>query len=83
MKSLVVVLFFVAAAVAVPNLSSTAAAQGFDRDGCLRNCQSLRPVGGSRAGWAIYQRCMADCEREFWNEFDEKIEDLERKRDEK
>ena len=64
----------------VPVLSCTATAQGsFDRDGCLRSCEALKGTG--RTGWAQYQRCVADCEREFWNEYDEKIRDLERERD--
>ena len=81
MKSLVVVLFLVVASVAVPILASTAEAQGFDRDSCLRGCAWLRPSGRGMGGWQNYQNCMAECERQFWNEFDDKIKELERERD--
>lgn len=81
MKSLVVVLFLVVASVAVPVLSSTAAAQVVDRDGCLRGCAWLRPVGRGMGGWAAYQNCVAACEKEFWDDFDDKTGELERERD--
>jgi hypothetical protein len=81
MKSLVVVLVLLVAFVAVPTFSSTAVAQ-FDRDGCLRSCESLKPIGRGMGAWGAYQRCVADCERQFWDEFDEKVRDAERKRDE-
>ncbi len=80
MKSLVVVLFLMVAFVAIPSLSSTAVAQGFDRDGCLRDCEPLKPIARGM-NWAAYQRCVADCERQFWDEYDENIKDLERERD--
>ncbi len=82
MKSLVVVLLFVVASVAIPILASTAAAQGaFDRDSCLRGCAWLKPIGRGHGGWINYQNCMAECERRFWNDFDDKTRDLERERD--
>jgi hypothetical protein len=80
MKTLLHVTVVMAVLASVPILSCMATAQGdFDRDGCLRSCAALRPTG--RSGWAIYQRCVADCERQFWDEYDEKISDLERERD--
>jgi hypothetical protein len=83
MKFLACALMLVMAAVAVPVLSSTAAAQGgFDRDSCLRNCAWLRPTGRGSGGWMNYQNCMAECERRFWKDFDDKTRDLERERDE-
>ncbi len=83
MKSLLLVLFLAIASVAVPILSSTAAAQGFDRDSCLRGCAWLRPTGRDFGGWMNYNNCVAECERQFWNEFDDNIKDLERERDNK
>jgi len=82
MKSLACALMLVVAAVTVPVLSSTVAAQGaFDRDSCLRNCAWLRPTGPSSGGWMSYQNCMAECERRFWKDFDDRTSDLERERD--
>jgi hypothetical protein len=82
MKTLLHVTVVMAALALVPILSCTSTAQGsFDRDGCLRGCAALKPVGRGMGGWAAYQSCVADCERQFWNEFDEKIDDLERERD--
>ena len=83
MRSLVAVLFLVIASVAVPILSSTAEAQGgFDRDSCLRSCAWLRPIGGRNyGGWMNYQNCMAECERQFWKDFDDTARSLERERD--
>jgi hypothetical protein len=81
MKSLVVALFLVVASVAVPALSSTAAAQTVDRDGCLRNCAWLKPTGRGMGSWMNYQNCVAACEKEFWDDFDDKTKELERERD--
>jgi hypothetical protein len=82
MKSLVVVLFLVVASVGVPVLSSTAEAQDFDRDSCLRGCAWLKPIGSrSYGGWMNYNNCVSDCEKRFWAEFDDKTSELERERD--
>ncbi len=81
MKSLIIALWFVGACVAISLLSSTAAAQGFDRDSCLRGCAWLRPMGKDYGGWMNYSNCMADCERRFWKDFDDKTKELERERD--
>ncbi len=56
-------------------------AQGdFDRDGCLRSCDWLKPRVGA-GSWAAYSNCVAECERAFWDEFNRKEKDLERERD--
>jgi len=82
MKSLVVAIFLLVAFVAVPALSPTAEAQGVDRDGCLRNCAWLKPIGARDYGaWMNYQNCVAACEKEFWDDFDDKTRELERERD--
>jgi hypothetical protein len=81
MKSLIIALSFVIACLAVSLLSSTAAAQDFDRDSCLRGCAWLRPMGKDYGGWMNYSNCMADCERRFWQDFDDKTRELERERD--
>jgi hypothetical protein len=82
MKSLVVALFFVVlCCLAVSLSSSTATAQGFDRDSCLRGCAWLRPTGKDFGGWMNYSNCMADCEKRFWKEFDDQTRELEQERD--
>jgi hypothetical protein len=83
MKPLAAVLFLIVASVAVPILASTVAAQGFDRDSCIRGCAWLRPVPGRNYGgqWMNYQNCVSDCEKRFWDNFDEETRDLERERD--
>ncbi len=81
MKSLVVAFCFVIACVAVSLLPSTAAAQGFDRDSCIRGCAWLKPTGRDYGGWINYSNCIADCERRFWKEFDDETGRLERERD--
>ncbi len=82
MKAFVIVLFFVVASVAVPILSSTAAAQAdFDRDACLRKCAWHKPFGTNYGQWMNYEKCISDCERRSWNGVDDKTKDLERERD--
>ncbi len=82
MKSLVAVLLFIAATLALPGFPLTAAAQdSFDRDSCIRGCAWLRPTGRNYGGWMNYQNCIADCEKRFWRDFDDRTRDLERERD--
>ena len=84
MRSLVVGLFLGIASLAVPILSSPAAAQGaFDRTTCLQGCAWLKPTDarGAYGQWMNYQNCVSDCEKRFWADFDDKTRDLERERD--
>lgn len=52
------------------------------RQECLRDCREwLEPFGGrgGRGGWQqgrIYARCVAECERKFWKEWDREMQDL-------
>ena len=65
----------------VPVLFLPSPAQGiFDRDGCIRSCDWLKPRTGM-GGYQTWANCIRDCEKAFWDEFDENQKDLERERD--
>ncbi|MGO9571414.1 MAG: hypothetical protein ACLP5H_28145 [Desulfomonilaceae bacterium] len=56
---------------------------GFDRETCERDCReqygvSFGPRDDPRA--RLYARCIQECERQFWKDFDSRTRDLEREK---
>jgi len=56
-----------------------------DRDSCIQSCRDwITPFawgfGGGRGGYSNYQyaRCVQECDAQFWNEFDRKMDRLKR-----
>lgn len=56
-----------------------------DRDSCIQNCRDwVTPYAwgfrGGRRGYNgyLYAKCVQDCDTQFWNEFDRKMDDLKR-----
>jgi len=52
-----------------------------DREDCLRECRERFGLGwGPNDPLArAYARCVQDCEQQFWQDFDRRTKDLERK----
>ena len=59
-----------------------------DLSSCQQDCRSRygidmyilqfgpgRGGGGDRGAYYLYARCIADCNRQFWNRFDKKMEE--------
>jgi len=54
-----------------------------DRDSCIQSCRDwVTPYAwGFRRGYGgynsyLYAKCVQDCDTQFWNEFDRKMDDL-------
>lgn len=62
----------------------------FDRESCEQSCRSRYGVGpipyveeqgwggrgGTRPGYYLYAACIDSCNRTYWRDFDQKMEDL-------
>lgn len=56
---------------------------GFDREGCELDCRSRWDAwfGTPRGGQGrMYWRCLENCDRKFWREYDRDIRDLEKEK---
>lgn len=65
----------------------------FDREGCEQSCRSRYGVGplpyteeqgwggrggGDYGGYYLYASCIDSCNRQYWRDFDRKMEDLKK-----
>jgi hypothetical protein len=55
----------------------------FDRETCERDCREAYggwPGGSNDPRARLYARCIQDCERQFWQDYDRRMRNLEREK---
>lgn len=77
--------FYYTAPAQAPEFTAPCDAQSLDLSDCESNCRSnyggepFYRRGGGHIGFQrmiIFNRCMQRCQKAYWREFDEQIEDL-------